>query len=77
LDFLATVSSLDQKLPALFEARKEIKKVLFVLVTSDKGLAGAFNSSIFRKFEQHLKEEKKIGFKESSRKFKEISALPA
>jgi len=26
---------------------------------------------------QHLKEEKKIGFKESSRKFKEISALPA
>ena len=59
LDFLATVSSLEnQKLPALFETRKEIKKVLFVLVTSDKGLAGAFNSSIFRKFEQHLKAEK-------------------
>ncbi|MCX6719643.1 MAG: ATP synthase F1 subunit gamma [Candidatus Staskawiczbacteria bacterium] len=57
LDFLATVSSLEnQKLPALFEVRKEIKKVLFVLVTSDKGLAGAFNSSIFRKFELHLKE---------------------
>jgi F-type H+-transporting ATPase subunit gamma len=57
LDFLATVSNLDQKLPALFQSRK-IKNVLFVLVTSDKGLAGAFNSSIFRKFEQHLKAEK-------------------
>ena len=59
LDFLATVSSLENhKLPALFEARKDIKRVLFVLVTSDKGLAGAFNSSIFRKFEMHLKTEK-------------------
>jgi F-type H+-transporting ATPase subunit gamma len=59
LDFLATISILENhKLPVLFEVRKEIKKVLFVLVTSDKGLAGAFNSSIFRKFEQHLKEER-------------------
>ena len=59
LDFLATISILENhKLPELFKVRKEIKKVLFVLVTSDKGLAGAFNSSIFRKFETHLKEEK-------------------
>jgi F-type H+-transporting ATPase subunit gamma len=59
LDFLATISVLEkQKLPALFEVRKNIKKVLFVLVTSDKGLAGAFNSSIFKKFEVHLKAEK-------------------
>ncbi len=33
-------------------------KVLFVLVASDKGLAGAFNSSVFKKFEQHLKTNK-------------------
>jgi F-type H+-transporting ATPase subunit gamma len=63
LDFLATVSSLDQKLPELFEVR-EVKKVLFVLVSSDKGLAGAFNSSVFRKFEQHLKIEKEEWAKE-------------
>ena len=57
LDFLATISTLENhKLPVLFEVRKNIKKVLFVLVTSDKGLAGAFNSSIFRKFELHQKE---------------------
>ena len=60
LDFLATISSLeDQKMPPLFEVRKSIKKVLFVLVSSDKGLAGAFNSSVFKKFEKHIKEDKK------------------
>lgn len=55
LDFLATISCLDQELPELFKKRN-VKKVLFVLVSSDKGLAGAFNSSVFRKFEQHMKE---------------------
>ena len=28
------------------------------MVSSDKGLAGAFNSSVFRKFEQHMKRDK-------------------
>ena len=60
LDFLATISALEnQKLPALFEVRKKINKVLFVLVSSDKGLAGAFNSSVFKKFELHFNEDKK------------------
>jgi F-type H+-transporting ATPase subunit gamma len=55
LDFLATLSVLEnQKLPPLFEVRKNIKKVLFVLVASDKGLAGAFNSSVFKKFTAHF-----------------------
>jgi len=58
LDLLATVSELEHKLPALFDVR-QVKKVLFVLVASDKGLAGAFNSSVFKKFEQHLKIRKK------------------
>jgi F-type H+-transporting ATPase subunit gamma len=57
LDFLATISSLDSaKLPELF-TKRNVKKVLFVLVSSDKGLAGAFNSSVFRKFEQHMKRD--------------------
>ena len=55
LDFLATVSTLNQELPELFNKR-EVKKVLFVLVSSDKGLAGAFNSSVFKKFEKHERE---------------------
>ena len=58
MDMLATVSELEHKLPALFEPRKNIKKVLFVLVASDKGLAGAFNSSVFKKFEQHMARDK-------------------
>jgi F-type H+-transporting ATPase subunit gamma len=60
LELLANISVLENikkdELPALFENRKNIKKVLFVLVASDKGLAGAFNSSVFKKFEQHFKE---------------------
>src|SRR3989344_1829483 len=62
LDLLASLSVLENikknEMPELFKVRKNIKKVLFVLVSSDKGLAGAFNSSVFKKFEQHLKIEK-------------------
>jgi len=53
LNLLANVSLLQKELPELLQQRK-IKKVLFVLVSSDKGLAGAFNSSVFKKFEQHM-----------------------
>src|SRR3989338_3353578 len=54
LDLLANLSLMNKKeLPLLMEKRK-VKKTLFVLVASDKGLAGAFNSSLFKKFEQFL-----------------------
>lgn len=67
LELLANVFVLENiskwKIP-LFEVRKNIKKVLFVLVSSDKGLAGAFNSSVFKKFELHAKIEKEQWKKE-------------
>jgi len=71
LELLANVSVLESagwriekwKIP-LFEARRNIKRVLFVLVASDKGLAGAFNSSVFKKFELHAKIEKEQWKKE-------------
>src|SRR5688572_16986652 len=54
LDLLANVSLLNKKeLPELLKKRKA-KKTLFVLVASDKGLAGAFNGSLFKKFESHF-----------------------
>jgi len=56
LDLLANVSLLEKELPELLKHRKNIKKVLFVLVASDKGLAGSFNSSVFKKFEKHQNE---------------------
>lgn len=62
LDLLANLTLLEnvkhEELPELLHDRKVVKNVLFVLVASDKGLAGAFNSSVFKKFEKHLKEEK-------------------
>src|SRR3989344_5689718 len=55
LDLLASVSLLHKEMPELLKKRK-VKKTLFVLVASDKGLAGAFNSSLFKKFESRYRE---------------------
>ena len=43
-------------LPEILRSRT-IEKTAFVLVTSDKGLAGSFNSAVIRKFENFLKGE--------------------
>src|SRR3989344_5530466 len=56
LDLLANVSLLNKDLPDLLKARK-INRTLFVLVASDKGLAGAFNSSVFKNFESFLRKD--------------------
>ena len=72
LELLANLSLLEnikkEQLPELLKQRKahsspdgssgQNLRVLFVLIASDKGLAGAFNSSVFKKFEAHLKAEK-------------------
>jgi F-type H+-transporting ATPase subunit gamma len=42
--------------PELLRPR-EIKKTAYVLVTSDKGLAGSFNSAVIKKFENFVKEK--------------------
>src|SRR5437773_1102077 len=58
LDLLANLSQLEKDLPKLF-IKREIKNTLFVLVASDKGLAGSFNSSLFRKLESYKKDLEK------------------
>lgn len=40
----------------LFKAKREVKKALFILITSNKGLCGAFNSSISKKLISDLNE---------------------
>lgn len=45
----------DVPMPEIFTPR-EIKKTAFIILTSDKGLAGAFNSAIIRKFEAYVRE---------------------
>jgi len=68
LDLLASLSviknSKREEMSVLFQVRHPIKKVLFVVISSDKGLAGAFNSSVFKKFEKHLLVEKEQWKKE-------------
>ena len=56
LELLGTLSELkDVPLPELLVPRP-IERTLFVIMTSDKGLAGSFNSSILKKFEIFIKE---------------------
>lgn len=55
LNLFANLTLLEKNLPELLQKRK-VKKTLFVVVASDKGLAGAFNSSVFRKFEKYMAE---------------------
>ena len=42
----------------MYTEEREIKKVLYIMVTSNRGLAGAFNSSIVKQFNQEVQ---KIG----------------
>ena len=41
----------------LFETREDVEGVLVVVITADRGLAGAFNSNVIRKAEKTIEEE--------------------
>ncbi len=57
LDFLATLSKLDDvALPPILQSRT-VERRMVVLVTSDKGLAGAFNANVIRAFEKFLRSD--------------------
>jgi F-type H+-transporting ATPase subunit gamma len=48
----------DVAMPELLRERTQEEKtgrIAFLIVTSDKGLAGSFNSSVFRKFENYIR----------------------
>lgn len=54
LEFLANVSRVSAGfIPPLLEKRP-VKKTAIVMVASDKGLTGSFNSAVFRAFEKHF-----------------------
>lgn len=57
-DLVATVlhNSTDDEKNAIFKKR-EVKTTAYLLISSDTGLAGPYNSNIFKCFEQVLKEE--------------------
>lgn len=41
-------STLDQETLSVYAQPKEVKRILFIAITSNRGLAGAFNSSIIK-----------------------------
>lgn len=45
---------LDPTLHELFLERDQVRRILFVVVTADRGLAGAFNSNIIKEAEQAM-----------------------
>ena len=53
-EFIAGIGGAGAASHPLLESR-EVKKVLVVLVTSDRGLAGSYNSAIIRKAGEYLK----------------------
>ncbi len=61
LELLANLTRIETSdnsgyVPPLLEVRP-VEKTLFVVLTSDKGLAGAFNSGVIRSFEKYLSQE--------------------
>ncbi|MFW6226936.1 MAG: ATP synthase F1 subunit gamma [Bacteroidota bacterium] len=55
-EILSNVSnSLDHKEENVYGALREINRVLLIVITSNKGLCGAFNSSIIKLVQQHIK----------------------
>lgn len=46
-----------------FKARKTITSRLYVIVTSDRGLAGAYNTNVLKQFAIELEENQKTGIK--------------
>lgn len=45
----------------LLTAREEVKTVAFLAISSDRGMCGAFNSAIFRKLAEGLRERRAAG----------------
>ncbi len=51
-------STTDLEGVSTFTAEREVKKVLYIVVTSNKGLAGAFNSSVIKELNHQISDTK-------------------
>ncbi len=73
LDFLLSnlSSSQDNEQKAWYNDVREVNKVLIVVVSSDRGLCGSFNSSIFKATIKLIQEEYKSQFEKGN-----VSILP-
>ncbi len=55
------VASLTGKKHVIFDGKQEIRKVGIVVMTSDRGLCGSFNSNMLRRMEEMIKDFRKEG----------------
>ena len=51
--------NLDNEVENIYGTEREIKKILFVIITSNKGLCGGFNSNVVKKTTQLINEDYK------------------
>src|SRR5690554_8010116 len=54
-------SNMDSSLGGDLTVQREIKKQLLIVITSNRGLAGAFNSSVVKKANSVISEAKEVG----------------
>lgn len=55
-EIIANIASSSEKLQHTLLKKRQVKKVCYVLITSDKGLAGAFNSNVCKELTKTIKE---------------------
>lgn len=61
LNLSQSMNSNNEALHQLLTPRKEIKKVGIILITSNRGLCGGFNTAIINKVHESIKKYQKIG----------------
>lgn len=59
LTFLASQGETDRH--PLFKNRKEIKKRMFIVIATDKGLAGAYDANVLKLYSQQLMDDRQKG----------------
>jgi F-type H+-transporting ATPase subunit gamma len=54
---LCSIAGSNTDFSSVFLVRRPIKKSLYVLIAGDRGLAGGYNSNMFKKFSEHAKDK--------------------
>lgn len=79
LAFDNLVASLKKHHHIIFDGKEEIKKIGIIVMTSDRGLCGSFNSNILRKLEEVMKnfinEGKEVSVVAIGRKIKDFCKI--
>lgn len=56
-DMILHLSTEEDRMENIFFKKREVSKILVVVVTADRGLCGAFNTNILREAQRYIKED--------------------